>query len=88
MVASDVHRDAVQAAAGCDVQHVGFRAGAEAAVGRQRLGRDIGKFPAVVCVNHDAEAARGTHGGVNISLHVDGHAVDAGLGAEINEHFL
>ena len=88
VVAGGVHRDAVQAAAGCDVQHVGFRAGAEAAVGRQRLGRDVGQFSAGGCVNHDAEAARGTHGGVNVSLHVDCHAVDAGLGAEIDEHFL
>ena len=87
MVAGDVHRDAVQAAAGGDVKHVGFRAGAEAAVGRQCRGRDTGQFPAGGGVHHDAESARRAHGGVDVSLHVNRHAVDAGFVAEIDEYF-
>ena len=84
----DVHHDAVQATAGRDIQYVGFRAGAETAVGWQCFGRDIGQFQTAGSVNHNTEAICRAHGGIDVSLYVDGHAIDTGFGAEIDDYFL
>ena len=81
----DLHANAVETFARSNVQRFGIVPPTKAAVGREFGRLDVGAFMSGVREYHDSKSVRTTHGCVDVSLFIDGHPIDTGLFAEIDQ---